>query len=56
MEYVAKITIGTPPQTLRVALDTGLADTWVVDYTCAANKPVACDISVCDEGLLVDTR
>ncbi|RCN52845.1 hypothetical protein ANCCAN_00840, partial [Ancylostoma caninum] len=43
MEYVANITIGSPEQTFTVVLDTGSPDTWVVDYTCSADKPLVCD-------------
>ncbi|RCN45400.1 hypothetical protein ANCCAN_08621 [Ancylostoma caninum] len=49
-EYVGNVTIGTPEQTFQVVLDTGSADFWVPDFTCAANKPAACEEPVCDGG------
>ncbi|RCN52847.1 hypothetical protein ANCCAN_00842 [Ancylostoma caninum] len=52
MEYVANITIGSPEQTFTVVLDTGSPDTWVVDYTCSADKPLVCDDSICDQGMI----
>ncbi|EYC36161.1 hypothetical protein Y032_0928g3081, partial [Ancylostoma ceylanicum] len=52
MEYIANITIGNPEQTFTVVLDTGSPDTWVVDYTCSADKPLVCDDSICDQGLI----
>ncbi|RCN52842.1 eukaryotic aspartyl protease [Ancylostoma caninum] len=54
MEYVANITIGNPEQNFTVVLDTGTADTWVIDYTCSANKPTICEDSICDEGLICE--
>ncbi|EYC31697.1 hypothetical protein Y032_0003g1189 [Ancylostoma ceylanicum] len=54
MEYVVNITVGTPEQNFTVALDTGTADTWVIDASCAANKPAHCWDSVCDEGLVCE--
>ncbi|VDM81282.1 unnamed protein product [Strongylus vulgaris] len=50
MEYVADITLGSPQQTFRVALDTTFSDTWVVDSKCSAIKPLVCDDSICDQG------
>jgi len=32
--YLAKITVGTPPQEFNVVLDTGSADLWIADTTC----------------------
>ncbi|KAL6744054.1 hypothetical protein Aduo_017029 [Ancylostoma duodenale] len=52
MEYVANITVGTPEQNFTVVLDTGSPDTWVIDYTCSANKPAVCEESICDQGLI----
>ncbi|VDM84728.1 unnamed protein product [Strongylus vulgaris] len=34
----------------NVAIDTGTADTWVVDYACGGAKPLICDESICDQG------
>ncbi|EPB74051.1 hypothetical protein ANCCEY_06838 [Ancylostoma ceylanicum] len=49
-EYVGNITIGTPEQTFQVVLDTGSADFWVPDFTCAASKPAVCEEPTCDVG------
>ncbi|EYB87712.1 hypothetical protein Y032_0258g434 [Ancylostoma ceylanicum] len=50
LEYVGNITVGTPDQTFQVAVDTGSADFWIVDDTCAPDYPEVCDKSVCDTG------
>ncbi|EYC31693.1 hypothetical protein Y032_0003g1186 [Ancylostoma ceylanicum] len=51
MEYVANITIGKPEQTFTVVLDTGTPDTWVIDYSCSAGKPLVCEDPICDQGM-----
>ncbi|EYB87710.1 hypothetical protein Y032_0258g434 [Ancylostoma ceylanicum] len=53
LEYVGNITVGTPDQTFQVAVDTGSADFWIVDDTCAPDYPEVCDKSVCDTGLSI---
>ncbi|VDM75866.1 unnamed protein product [Strongylus vulgaris] len=50
MEYIGNITVGTPAQSFRVGFDTATSDTWIIDYTCSANKPLICDESRCDQG------
>jgi hypothetical protein len=40
--YVATVTVGTPPQTLKLQVDTGSSDTWVP----------ASNASICQEGKL----
>ncbi|VDM85532.1 unnamed protein product, partial [Strongylus vulgaris] len=44
-EYIGNITIGTPEQEFQVLLDTGSAEFWVPDFTCAADTPEICDES-----------
>jgi len=38
--YLGNITIGTPPQTMTIVLDTGSSNLWVIDAAC---KSVACN-------------
>uniref|UniRef100_A0AC34FAV0 Peptidase A1 domain-containing protein n=1 Tax=Panagrolaimus sp. ES5 TaxID=591445 RepID=A0AC34FAV0_9BILA len=37
-EYLANVTVGTPPQSFLVILDTGSADFWIPDSSCSASK------------------
>uniref|UniRef100_A0A914PTN9 Peptidase A1 domain-containing protein n=1 Tax=Panagrolaimus davidi TaxID=227884 RepID=A0A914PTN9_9BILA len=38
IEYVANVTIGTPPQSFLVQLDTGSSDFWIPDSSCTDNR------------------
>ncbi|EPB79891.1 hypothetical protein ANCCEY_00957 [Ancylostoma ceylanicum] len=35
----------------NVVLDTGTPDTWVIDYSCSAGKPLVCEDPICDQGM-----
>ncbi|KAJ1912046.1 hypothetical protein IWQ60_009846 [Tieghemiomyces parasiticus] len=38
LEYYSAVSFGTPPQTFKVMLDTGSADTWVIARGCPTSK------------------
>ncbi|EPB77985.1 hypothetical protein ANCCEY_02899 [Ancylostoma ceylanicum] len=52
-QYFGNVTVGTPEATFQVVLDTGSADFWIPDVTCAPPpKEKSCEASVCDSGTL----
>ncbi|KAK6757265.1 hypothetical protein RB195_015220 [Necator americanus] len=51
VEYIGNITIGTPEKIFQVLLETGTADFWVPDASCAPPPRIkGCDESECDAG------
>ncbi|CAD5235750.1 unnamed protein product [Bursaphelenchus xylophilus] len=41
-EYVGLVSIGTPPQTFKMIMDTGSANLWVFDSSCERNDQALC--------------
>jgi Eukaryotic aspartyl protease len=49
--YMAIVTVGTPPQDISLAVDTGSSDTWVLDVTtdlCTSTALQAVQMSGCE--------